>query len=482
MLSYREFERATRGAAAHLFDLGLRPGDRFGFVSRNCLEYLILYVAAFRSGIWIVPIVFDSPPVEVERITAHFGLKGLLLQDEWVPEFRRERAGELLFCDRFQDWPIETADRLLQESSLWAVGSLYSSSGTTGEPKGIPQSAANVLSAAEALVDLYGLGPNPRYLGVLPCHHTALATYGFWPCLLSGGEFILVPKFSKSRFWREVEDSRANYVAVVPTILQLLAQDPSPPPPASAPSSLRFLGSGSAPLSPELHRAFEEKFGVRVANQYGLSETAPTHFNPPGSGRHGTIGWPMSSCQAVVVPPGQTGEIIIQGPSVFPGYWCGQGIVELQASPETGGFSTGDLATIDEDGCFQLIGRTKEMINRGGSKVYPAEVDRVLLSFSADGQSVLDAAAFGVPHAIYGDEVEACVVAKGAGPVLERLLLDHCHRALPAWKCPKRLHFVAELPRTPSGKVLRRSLQEKFGGAASVRTGNLSSNPEGVLS
>jgi|GEM_PF-1205480 len=476
-LNYLELEELSRRAASLLWKRGLRKGDRFAVWTKNRLEFFILYLAALRSGALIVPLVDGLPLAEVGNLLERFSVQILFAAGESLQELKGVSSAcaledlDLLILSLLNDTSLNDSSLSdYHKSQMSEPGSLYQSSGTTGEPKGIPQSAANLLSAGEALVKVYELGNRPTYLGVLPCYHTALATYGFWPCFIAGGEFVLVEKFSRSGFWQALHESKAKFVEVVPTILTLLLRSESDS--ASlrsreALNHLSFIGCGSAPLSPELHEEFERVFHVKVANQYGLSETAPTHFNSPfvSERKFGSIGQAMSSCEAKVidtqgneVAPGVEGEIVIQGPSVFLGYWKS---LENKSFCSLG-FKTGDLGYRDQQGWYYLTGRSKEMINRGGAKIYPTEVDRVLLKFRGESGLVLDAASFSIPDSLYGEEVVASVVAEDSSPLLINEIIEHCQRHLPLWKCPKQIFRVPEIPRTPSGKILRRKLSESY--------------------
>lgn len=418
----------------------------------------------------MVPMVPDLPAAGIADLAARFCMKTIFFSEEArqaSEEIARHDASVAYvpiagFLDRIRATSPDV--KLFAGVTLDDPGSLYFSSGTTGVPKGIPHTPRNLIAAAQSLADTYGFGPDDTQMGVLPCYHTALAMYGFWPSVCVGSNFVLFERFYRSRFWSDLARTRAVFVEVVPTILTILLNDPEGAKEADL-SAVRFIGCGSAPLAVTLHHAFEEEFGVPVASQYGLSEAAPTHFNPPerAARREGSIGRAISVCEAKVVDPeglemptGEIGEIVMRGENVISGYLNLP--QETAQSFRAGWFWTGDLAYRDADGFYFLTGRRKEMISRGGQKIYPNEVDNILLS----APGVREAAAIGITDALYGEEVAAYAVVKEGYAPDEQAILAHCRRFLPPYKCPKKILFTDETPKTVSGKIMRRALVEKY--------------------
>jgi len=479
-LSYAQLNEKVNQTAAFLSCIGIRKGDRFSTLMRNCPEFFLLYLASMKMGSLIMPLIAGLPVDELVATVEMFQVKALFVDAEHCERAlaAKERAGKTLrgvFCVR-PPVGIEVQDFASALSSVSDVtvsfdhirmddpGSLYFSSGTTGDPKGIPQSPKNLLTAAYALAKAYGFREDDTQMGILPVYHTALATYGFWPSLCIGSNFVLFQRFHRHTFWRNLAEHRIAFVEAVPTILMMLLNSPEDISQYDL-TALKFIGSGSAPLPKDLQLRFEDTFGVLVANKYGLSETAPTHFNPPERHRRktGSIGKPLPMCEVKIfgendkeLAPGEIGEIVIRGDNVVSGYYNNP---KSAAEAFRGGwFHTGDMGYVDEDGFFFLMSRKKEMINRGGEKIYPNEVDNVLFSHP----SVAEAAAFGVPDDVYGEEVMACVKLKNGYTITERELAAHCLTRLPLYKCPKRIYFVDEIPKTASGKLLRSKLAKRF--------------------
>lgn len=466
--SYAEMDAWVDRTAAYLSGLGLKKGDRFGTLTRNCPEFLFLYLASIKLGTLIVPLAVDIPAEGIRRMAERWGMRALFFgaESEAVAGVLHDAFETLVPIRSLKDRvPKDRPDKsLFQNITMDDAGSLYSSSGTTGVPKGIPHTARNLLAASRSLADVYGFGPADIQMGVLPCYHTALAMYGFWPSVMVGSNFVLFERFHRTRFWSDLAQYKIAFVEVVPTILTILLNAPEEDAKHDL-SHLKFIGCGSAPLPINLHHAFEDRFKVAVANQYGLSEAAPTHFNPPErtERKDGSIGKPIPVCEVKVVdeqgveaPHGKTGEILMRGENVITGYY--ELPAETAAVFRDGWFWTGDLGYRDEDGFYFLAGRRKEMISRGGQKVYPNEVDNILLG----AQGVKEAATIGVPDPVYGEEVVSYVTpVEGASPE-EAAILSYCATLLPKYKCPKKIIFIDEIPKTPSGKIMRRVLAERY--------------------
>ena len=478
--SFKDLNSIATRVAVFLSTLGIKKGDRFAVVTRNSPEFMFLYLASMKLGSLIMPLVVDFPPEGILRQVRRFGIKAIFFSDESrlsVEEAHRLDPGVMPqgldlsgLKDSIKDISQETS--LFDGVSLDDPGSFYFSSGTTGEPKGIPQSPRNLLAAAEALIGVYGFSPKDTQMGVLPCYHTALATYGFWPSFWVGSNFVLFERFHKTDFWKNLARHRASFVEVVPTILSMLLYPPEDISGYDL-TGLKFIGSGSAPLSPALHHKFEDTFGIKVANQYGLSEAAPTHFNPPERNlrKEGSIGKPMANVEAKVVnekgeelPDMEQGEIIMKGDSVVAGYYN-----DPEATNEAfrdGWFYTGDLGYRDSDRFYFLSGRKKEMIIRGGEKIYPNEVDNVLATCAG----IKESATVGVPDPFYGEEVVSYVVLTEDNVASEKSIKKHCARFLPLYKCPKKIFFIDEVPKTASGKIIRRKLLELYNQNQSQKT------------
>jgi acyl-CoA synthetase (AMP-forming)/AMP-acid ligase II len=284
--------------------------------------------------------------------------------------------------------------------------------------------------------------------------------------LLSGGTVVVPGRFNPLSFWRTVRESGVTWYSAVPTIHQLiLARSGSGTRPAGA-ESLRFIRSCSAPLPVEMAEKLEALTGVPVLEAYGMTEASHQMASnplPPNSRKFGTVGKAtgirigVMTDRGELLPAGGKGEVVIQGPSVIRAY---------ENNPEAdaksfmhGWFRTGDEGVLDDEGYLRLTGRIKELINRGGEKIAPREIDEVLLTHPA----VSEAVCFGVPHPTWGEEVAAAIVLRE--PATEAELIAYCRERLADFKCPKKLYIVKSIPRTATGKVQRLNVAAELAGA-----------------
>jgi acyl-CoA synthetase (AMP-forming)/AMP-acid ligase II len=280
-----------------------------------------------------------------------------------------------------------------------------------------------------------------------------------------GGSVVMPHRFSVSNYWTLVAQHRCTWINVVPTIIAYLMNAPEPREAGLDVSSVKFCRSASAPLPPELHRAFEAKFGIGIIETFGMTETnAPCFTNPyePQLRRIGSPGQAYGNEAKIVDPatgatrpPGAPGEIMVRGDNVMKGYYKDPGTTAKTLHAD-GWMHSGDLGYMDEDGFVYVTGRIKELIIKGGENIAPREIDEALLKHPA----ILEAAAVGIPDPAYGQEVMACVVLKPGCECSTEALKAYCTRELGAYKAPKVLRIVDSLPKGPSGKVQRLKLLE----------------------
>ena len=349
----------------------------------------------------------------------------------------------------------------------WRDGELcLTTSGTTGTPKGISLRAGQLAWTAEQIRQSHRLSERDRGLAVLPFFHINAPVVSLCSSLLAGAELVIAPRFSRSRFWAWIEHEEITWASIVPTIVAVLLQTERP---AWLPGTLRFVRTASAPLPAVQLRAFERRFGIPVIETYGLSEAASTvSANPVPPGRHkpGSVGKPLGVAlrvclpragaeehiELIDVPAGVEGEICISGPNVIAGYDGGASAAAFQG----GWFRTGDLGYLDEDGYLFISGRLKDVINRGGEKIAPREVEELLLTHPA----VLDAAVVGRADPIYGElPVAYVMLAPHAYGTTTAPLADFCAQRLSPYKVPAEIVAVDSLPRTRTGKIQRHVLR-----------------------
>jgi long-chain acyl-CoA synthetase len=336
---------------------------------------------------------------------------------------------------------------------------LYTS-GTTGQPKGAELSNANLIRNAEASRGLFGLGSEAMVLGALPLFHTFGQTCGMNATLGGGGTLTLIPRFDPAKALEIIQRDHVNVFQGVPTMygamLHLDNRDDYDV------STLKVCASGGSAMPVELMRGFEKAFACKVLEGYGLSESSPVaSFNHPDRERKpGSIGTPIEGVEMKVVDDdgnevqqGEVGEIVIKGHNVMNGYWKRE-----DATAETivdGWLHTGDIAKVDEDGYFFIVDRKKEMIIRGGYNVYPREIEEVLY----EHPDVREAAVLGIPSDEYGEEVAAAVALKDGATASPEDLRSYVKEQVAGYKYPRKVWLVDELPKGPTGKILKREIE-----------------------
>lgn len=491
-LDFAGLRASCRRIGALLARLGAGAGENVAIVMPNGIATVRLLLGAMYSGRAVVPVNLVSQPEQMRYVIEHAGCRLIFASPDWAARLREILSGcapmpaivevdpdaqaipgedETGIANTHEaadaHRPAGAGTGPLPSPSPDDLALLMYTSGTTGKPKGVMLTHANLAANAHAISREHLLGPADRVAAVLPLYHINAFAVTMLAPLAHGGSLAIAPRFSAGRFWPMVVAHRCTWINVVPTIISYLLEGDSPPREQLA--AIRFCRSASAALPPEHHRAFEAKFGIGIVETMGLTETvAPAFSNPidPGARRIGSVGRP-SGCEARVVdergqtvPDGQTGEILIRGPQVTPGYYHNP---EASAAAFLDGWlRTGDLGRRDADGFFYVTGRIKELIIKGGENIAPREIDEVLLRHPA----VADAAAVGLPDRHYGQEILACVIVReerrARSAEDEQSLRDElrafCETHLGHYKTPREIRFVDELPRGPSGKVQRLKL------------------------
>jgi acyl-CoA synthetase (AMP-forming)/AMP-acid ligase II len=331
----------------------------------------------------------------------------------------------------------------------------------------VPLTHANLAISAANIARHYALGADDVSMCVMPLFHVHGLVASTLATFASGGTVVLPAKFNPLAFWRIARDHGVTWYSAVPTLHQLLlarAADPGSSRRPAGAERLRFIRSCSAALPPRVMHTLEDAFGAPVLEAYGMTEAAHQMASnplPPAERRPGSVGRGTGVRISIMdahgrhVAAGRRGEVVIQGANVIRGY---ENNPEANAvSFVDGWFRTGDQGYLDQDGYLHLVARIKELINRGGEKISPREIDEVLLTHPA----VSEAVSFGVPHATWGEEVAAAVVVRQ--PVSEAELLAHCRERLADYKAPKQIHVTEVIPRTATGKVKRGAVAKAFG-------------------
>jgi long-chain acyl-CoA synthetase len=465
VLTYAQLDGASAHLAGLLAERGFRPGDRVGVMLPNVPCFPVVYYGILRAGGVVVPMNVLLKEREVAYYLEDSGAKLLFGWADFGAQARPGAAAagaELVevapgFEAQLGAAPARPELAAVADEDTAVI--LYTS-GTTGRPKGAELTHANLyVNARTKLETLIQLTAEDVILGALPLFHSFGQTSAMNAGLMAGACLTLLPRFEAAKALAVMERDGVTVFLGVPTMyMGMLAVAPQQRPDAS---SLRTCISGGASLPVELLRAFEAQFGTKILEGYGLSETSPVaSFNHPDRERKpGSIGTPIRDVQMKVfdendgeVAQGEIGEIVIRGPNVMKGYWQRP---DATAEAMRGGwFHTGDLARVDEDGYFFIVDRKKDLIIRGGYNVYPREVEEVLYEHPA----VAEAAVVAVPHAELGEEVGAAVALKAGGEASPEELQAFVKERLAAYKYPRHVWFVPELPKGPTGKILKREI------------------------
>jgi long-chain acyl-CoA synthetase len=468
-LSYGEFDARTDALAGGLAELGVRAGDVVSVFLPNCIEFLEAWWAILKAGGVLGPINPAYTASEAGYIIGHSEAVALVTDARGAGVLARETSGlrSVISIDGGGDVRLDELARgdsptpVRTRDDLAAI--LYTS-GTTGKPKGAMLTHRNELVNAAMGAELLPLGPGDRVGMLLPLFHANAQVVTCVIPMMIGLEIVMWERFSASTFWDAVAELGPVSLSAVPTILAAVLNAPGAP---DERTSLRYAICGAAPLSVELLEAFQTRFGIRILEGYGLTETTcVSSLNPfYGHRKAGSIGLPVRGQEMKIVgeggarkAAGDYGEIVIKGPNVMKGY-----LKNPDATAETirdGWLHTGDIGYVDEDGYFYIVDRTKDMIIRGGENIYPREIEEVLYTYPG----ILECAVIGVPDSVRGEEVLAIVAPKpGVELDLEALAAFAAER-IARYKLPRRFEVREQLPKTPTGKISKSSLRESVGG------------------
>jgi long-chain acyl-CoA synthetase len=446
-IGYAELDRASARVAERLAAEGVRPGHRVGLMVPNVPEFAAAYYGILRAGAIVVPLDVDLKGVELRSMLADAGAalliawRGLLRAANGVPTWL-VAPGSFFDDGAPRREPGPAIERQAHDTAV-----IVYTSGTTGQPKGAQLTHANLRSNARVTAALFGYEPRDAVLGALPLAHAFGQTCTLNAVMLAGARLVMTPRFEA------LED--VTVLVGVPSMYAAFIADAGGEPLRTP--ALRMCITGGAPLAPELLEACEAAFGTRLLEGYGLTEASPVaSFNrPSGPRRPGSIGTPVDGVEMTLLDasPEGVGEIAVRGPNVMKGYWNRPDDTRAVLS-EDGWLRTGDLARVDVDGAFRIVGRSKELIIRDGRNVYPREIEDVLNGHP----DVLEAAVVGVPDPVLGEEVAACVVVAPGAAVTEAELRDYVRDRVADSKFPRRVWLAAGLPRSRTGKILKRAI------------------------
>ena len=478
-VTYGELRDQVLALAGQLASAGIGGGDRVGMALPNGLATIVAFLAASTVGT-AAPL---NPAYKEEEFRFFLGdtnAKVLILPPQGAEDARRAAADHVPILVTDESTPGRVALRRgdaplpaspFRRASEADVALVLHTSGSTGRPKRVPLAHANLAISARNVAGSYALTAHDVAMCVMPLFHVHGLVASTLATFFSGGTVVVPAKFNPLSFWRIARDHGVTWYSAVPTIHQLLlarAGDPTAGRKPSGTEKLRFIRSCSAALPPSVMQALETAFGAPVLEAYGMTEAAhqmasnplpPAERKPGSVGRGTNVEVSIMDAEGAHVARGTQGEVVIKGPNVIQGY---ENNPDANAvSFVDGWFRTGDRGYIDEDGYLHLVARIKELINRGGEKISPREIDEVLLAHPA----VKEAVAFGVPHGTWGEEVAAAVVVDRA--VSEDDLLAYCRERLAEFKRPKQIFITDAIPRTATGKIQRGVVAKAYAQKAS---------------
>lgn len=475
-ITYRDFWENVKRAANAFQGLGVGRGDKVAVFLTNCPEFIFTYYACQSFGAVCVSISSMSKADEVEYMvndseavllvsekalsgelpsrTATPGLRNIVLTDgvggdrEW---------SELLLGAKAQGKTVST----LREDPA----AIIYTSGTTGKPKGVVLTHGNIVSNTNAVKFMTGLKPTDRRICFLPIYHSFGQNFIFNAAVQAGCTLVLHKKFEMEPVLESLIANKVTRWYAVPPVYIMMLNHPDRARVDEAMRNVTYCFSAASTLPVEVAVKWKERFGLDVMEGYGLTETSPfATYNHELKHKTGSVGTAINDVEVIIadsdlneLPRGETGEILIRGPNVMKGYY--KRAEDTAATIVNGYVRSGDIGYMDEEGYVFIVDRLKDMINAAGLKIWPREVEEILYTHP----NVREAAVIGVPHEVYGESVKAVISLKNPGATEAQELIDLCRAKLADYKVPRTVEFVADLPKSPTGKILKREIRVQSG-------------------
>ncbi|MBO0729650.1 MAG: long-chain-fatty-acid--CoA ligase [Acidimicrobiaceae bacterium] len=478
-LTYRQLDERSSRVARALRAAGVGPGRRVAFLDKNGPEQAELFFGAAKINAVPTPVNYRLAGPEIGYIVADTEAPVFVVGEEFVPAVEKV-AGELPGVElvvigasdtrpSFEAWrDAHPAEDPQEPQAPDDVAYQLYSSGTTGRPKGVQLTNANLFAGLPIYSWMLGMGPDSVSLVAMPLYHIG---GGGWLLagLCAGGLNVIAREAVPARLVETIEQERVTQAFLVPAVLQFMLAEPGVE--ERDFSALHAILYGASPISEQVLKASMRTFGCQFVQAYGLTETTGTVVYLPAAdhdpdGPHPqrlrACGIPTPGTDVRVVDaatgddlrPGEVGEIWIKGPTIMHGYWHLPEATEEAMAPG-GWFRSGDAGYLDADGYLYIYDRVKDMIVSAGENIYPAEIENVLMSHPA----VADVAVIGVPHERWGESPKAIVVRAAGAEVTDAALIAWCREQLAGFKCPTSVDWVEALPRNPSGKIMKKELR-----------------------
>lgn len=474
-VTYQMFEEKINKTANAFINLGVKKGERVLIQIGNRSEFMYCYFAAMKIGAIIVPINPLYTSSEIAHIVSDsepsvYVCEGSINDNvKTVKELSSKLLGSYVLDDENPDTSFdaliakESSECEMYEYDVDDVCEILYTSGTTGKPKGAMLTHHGLYSNAVTYKEILHTNSDDKSLIVVPLYHAAGQTNLMNTMIVSGGSNTLLARFEPDKVLSTLQDEKITYFLGVPTMYTLLLNHPKV---ETYKFSLRIAITGSAPMPVEVLNRWKQLFQFDLLEGYGLSECSPivTNHRPESVKKAGSIGYALPEVTVKVfnengeeVPVGEIGEIVVKGPNVMKGYW--RRPEETAAVLKDGWFYTGDIGYQDEDGYFFISDRKKDMINRGGMKISPREIEEVLYTHP----QILEASVIGIPDPVMGEELKACFTLKNPNDSIDfDELREFCKKSLAPYKVPKNFEVMAELPKTLSGKIQKTVLREQL--------------------
>jgi long-chain acyl-CoA synthetase len=444
---------------------GIGPGDRVLLIAPTVPEFVIAYFGIAALGAVVVPVNTMSTRVELEYFVGDAGCTLVVAWHELGPAAAEAAAAQGIPC-----WSLTEGAQVAGDDILGAVCNRASddvavivfTSGTTGRPKGAELTVGNLLSAGDISARMCEITPDDRFGTGLPLFHVFGQTAVLMSGLTGGATMSLLGRFTPKAMLYMLRRDRLTIMAGVPTMWNAMLHDAGDAT-ASDFTQLRLAVSGGASLPAEVARAFQQKFGCALLEGYGLTETTAVATFGGEASPPGTVGQAVFDTQVEIrdlsgepVGPDTAGEVYVKGPTVMRGYHNRPDATSEVLSPD-GWLRTGDIGELDDAGNLRIVDRAKDLIIRGGYNVYPSEVEAALY----EHPDIVEAAVVGIPHPHYGEEVAAVVVVRPGSPQDGPAITAWSRERLSAYKIPRVVQFVAELPKGSTGKIIKRAIDRE---------------------
>lgn len=468
-LRYGELDAQAAQAARQLQDAGVRAGDRVLLVGENCVALCVLFLALSRLDAWTVVVNARLSAREIDQFLAHSGARRALYLRHVSADARDHAArhGATPFASTLGDLAIGPLAEAAMPEPCHAdprqqVAALVYTSGTTGAPKGVMLTHANLVFVAEAARDIRGLGPGDVLYGVLPMAHVVGLSTQFLGAMCAGAELLLEPQFSPEGAVRALRREGVTVFTGVPALYARILEWTRQRGEALNAPALRLISVAGSPLTPPLKAAVEQCFGLDLQNGYGLTETAPTvaQTRQDAPRTDCSVGPALAQVEVRIVDAarrevaaGEVGELWVRSPGVMRGYYRSPELTAAVLDAD-GWFNTGDMARMAADGALFITGRSKELIIRSGFNVYPLEIEQVLNAYPGIVQSAVVGREAG-----HNEEVVAFLETRQGMVIDEPQLRAYLRAQLSPYKQPSEIRLMAALPCAPNGKVLKNVLK-----------------------